>query len=205
MRDIKRIDLNLLMALHVLLEERNVTRAADRLGLTQPTVSAMLVRLRKLFGDSLFIRTQRGIAPTPRALSIASDLDEWLAQATRLVAGQSFDPATAEFTVSISANDYIQSSLLVPFIQRLRRQAPNCRVLVRPATSHELPAMLARGELDIGVTSGEGIPSQDLQHRVLYEERYVCAVRKEHPLRSRRESFDCDRPDHLCVLVGPRV
>ncbi len=90
MRDIRRIDLNLLMALHVLMEEQNVTRAAHRLGLTQPTVSAMLTRLRKLFGDPLFIRTRRGIAPTPRALSICTELADWLAQADALVAGKSF-------------------------------------------------------------------------------------------------------------------
>ena len=93
MKDIRRIDLNLLVALDALLEEQNVTRAADRLALTQPTVSAMLARLRKLFGDPLFVRTQRGMLPTPRALALAPALKQWLAEARALVAGASFDAA----------------------------------------------------------------------------------------------------------------
>src|SRR5215471_14927560 len=116
MRDIRRIDLNLLVALDALLEERSVTRAASRLALTQPTVSAMLARLRKLFGDPLFVRNQRGIQPTPRAMALAPALKQWLAQAHALVAGERFDPATAQITASLSANDYVQSVLIVPFI-----------------------------------------------------------------------------------------
>jgi len=74
MNNLRRIDLNLLLALDALLEERSVTRAARRLALTQPTVSAMLARLRKLFGDKLFVRTPHGILPTPRAAALAPAL-----------------------------------------------------------------------------------------------------------------------------------
>jgi DNA-binding transcriptional LysR family regulator len=127
MKNLRRIDLNLLVALDALLDEQNVTRAAKRLALTQPTVSAMLARLRKIFGDPLFVRTQRGILPTPRASALAPLLKRWLAEGRALVAEELFDPATAEFTASISANDYIQSALVVPFAKRLRPVSPYAR------------------------------------------------------------------------------
>ena len=88
------IDLNLLVVLDALLDERNVTRAAARLGYTQPTVSGMLSRLRDLFGDPLFVRTQRGLLPTPRAQALAVPLKQLLADSQRLVAREVFDPAS---------------------------------------------------------------------------------------------------------------
>ena len=203
MRDIRRIDLNLLVALDALLEEQSVTRAAKRLALTQPTVSAMLARLRKIFGDPLFVRSQRGILPTPRAVALAPTLKQWLAEAHALVANERFEPATAEFTASLTANDYIQSALIVPFIERLRREAPNARLAVRSAQLADVAAKLASGDLDLCVTTTPEIPSSDLPSRLLYEERYVCVVRSEHPLKSRTavslEQF-CRYPH---VMVSP--
>ena len=185
MSNLRRIDLNLLLALNALLEEQSVTRAASRLALTQPTVSAMLARLRKLFGDKLFVRTPHGILPTPRAVALAPALKAWLADAHALVANEQFDPAVADFTASLSANDYIQSALIVPFIQRLRREAPNARLAVRSAQLTDIPAMLADGRLDLCITTTPEIPSRDLPSRLLYEERYLCVVRSSHPLKAR--------------------
>ena len=186
MRDIRRIDLNLLVALDALLEEQSVTRAADRLALTQPTVSAMLARLRKLFGDPLFVRTQRGILPTPRAAALAPVLKQWLAEARGLIADAGFDPATDELTAAISANDYIQSTLLVPYFRRLRREAPNARLAVRSPQFSDMAAMLADAEIDLVITTTPEIPQADLRSRLLYSERYVCVVRSEHPLKAKR-------------------
>ena len=117
MYDIKKIDLNLLVVLDALLDERNVTRAAARLGYTQPTISGMLARLRDLLGDPLFVRAQRGLLATPRAQALAVPLKQLLADSQRLVARGLFDPASAEATFSISSNDYIQHALLVPFVR----------------------------------------------------------------------------------------
>ena len=186
MRDIRRIDLNLLVALDALLEERSVTRAAKRLALTQPTVSAMLARLRKLFGDPLFVRKQRGIHPTPRALALAPVLKAWLSEAHSLVAGERFDPATAQITASLSAHDYLQSTLIVPFIQKLRRLAPNAQLALRSAQGLDVTAMLADGALDLCITTTPELPSRDLPSRVLYDERYIGLVRQGHPLKAKR-------------------
>jgi DNA-binding transcriptional LysR family regulator len=203
MRDIRRIDLNLLVALDALLEERSVTRAAKRLALTQPTVSAMLARLRKLFGDPLFVRQQRGIHPTPRALALAPALKEWLSEAHTLVAGDRFDPATAQITASLAANDYIQTALIVPFIQKLRRLAPNTQLGLRSTQLPDVTAMLANGTLDLCVTNSRELPSRDLPSRVLYEERYVGVVRQGHPLKAKRAVTLDDFCRFPHVMVSP--
>jgi DNA-binding transcriptional LysR family regulator len=190
MRDVRRIDLNLLVALDVLLEEQNVTRAANRLALAQPTVSAMLARLRQLFDDPLFVRTQRGLLPTPRAQALAPALKEWLAEAEGMVAGEAFNPATARFTASVSANDYIQSALLVPLVERLRREAPNMRLAVRGSELCHGTTPFANGDIDLCIATTSEIPSRDLPARLLYNEHYVCVVREGHPLAGTRVTLD---------------
>ena len=203
LRDLRRSDLALLAVLDTLLEERNVTRAAARLAVTQPTVSGMLVRLRKMFDDPLFVRTQRGLLPTPRAQLLAPALKQWLSDAGTLVAGQAFDPASARWTVSVAANDYIQAALLVPLLARLRECAPEVRVAVRPAQTDRAAESLADGGLDLILTGSTETPPVELPSRRLYDERYVGVVRAGHPLARRRTvSLDafCQHPH---VLVSP--
>lgn len=202
MSDIRKIDLNLLVVLDTLLDERNVTRAAARLGYTQPTISGMLTRLRDLFGDPLFVRTQRGILPTPRAQALALPLKQLLADSRRLVARETFDPSRAELTFAISSNDYMQHALLVPFVKLLRSEARGIRLAISPPIIEGVGDALARGQIDLAVTIPEFAMS-DLPSRLLYRERYVVALRPQHPLARRGamsvESF-CDY-DH--VLVSP--
>jgi DNA-binding transcriptional LysR family regulator len=191
------------VVLDALLEERSVTRAAARLALTQPTVSGMLARLRTLFKDPLFVRTQRGLMPTPRAQALTPSLKQWLADASMLVAGQSFEPSTAVMTTALAANDYFQSALVVPFLERLRRGAPNMRVAVRPSQTDRVGEMLANGELDLSIVASSENTSFDLPSRLLYNDRYICAVRKGHPLKSgKKVTLDqfCGYPH---VLVSP--
>jgi DNA-binding transcriptional LysR family regulator len=180
-RDIKRIDLNLLVVLDALLDERNVTRAAARLGYTQPTVSGMLTRLRDLFADPLFVRAQRGLLATPRAEKLAVPLKRFLADSRQLVAGNVFEPARTEVTFAISSNDYMQHTLIVPFIKVLRREAKQIQLAVTPPIIEGLADALARGKIDMAVTIPE-FATPDLKSRLLYRERYVVAVRRQHPL-----------------------
>jgi DNA-binding transcriptional LysR family regulator len=125
MTDIKTLDLNLLKALDALLDERSVTRAASRLGLTQPAVSGMLTRLRESFEDPLFVRTQRGIIPTLRALEMSEPVKRLLSDAEALLQPPAFDPATARMTLSVAATDYALRAIVVPFLCALRPRAPN--------------------------------------------------------------------------------
>jgi DNA-binding transcriptional LysR family regulator len=185
-----------------LLDERNVTRAAARLGYTQPTVSGMLTRLRDLFGDPLFVRTQRGMLATPRAERLAIPLKQLLADGRRLVTRDVFDPASAAMAFTISSNDYMQRALLVPFIKVLRSEAKHIQLAIAPALIEGLADALARGQIDMAVTIPE-FAMPDLPSRLLYRERYVVAVRRQHPL-ARRKSITVERfcaYDH--VLVSP--
>lgn len=199
--DIRKVDLNLLVALKVLLEERNVSRAAERLALTQPTVSGMLARLRVLFDEPLFVRTQHGMVPTPRAEALAPALEQLLRDARNLVEPHEFDPNTTQIDFRISANDYLQSTVLVPLIQALRSESPEARLAIRNQEVTNLERLLARGELDLAVTIPQ-FADPSLQTRLLYREEYVCAVRQTHPIRSSKVSMDRFlKYDH--VLVSP--
>jgi DNA-binding transcriptional LysR family regulator len=197
----RRLDLNLLVALDALLDERSVTGAARRLGVTQSTVSGMLARLRTGLGDPLFVRAQRGIVPTRRANELAAPLKKLIADAKLIAAAERFDPATGSRTFSMSLNDYMQLTVLLPLVADLRREAPGIRLSVRPLVVDGLVADLARGEIDLVVTTPEFAMS-DLPSRLLYRETYVGVVRQEHPLAARRVSIeDFCRFDH--VLVSP--
>jgi len=185
----------------VLLAERNVSRTAKLLHVTQPTVSGMLSRLRTIFDDPLFVRTQHGLLPTPRAEALAPALDRLIKDATDLVSPESFDPQTSDATPIFSVNDYMQSVLMVPLIAKLRSSAPNMNIGVRNLEVAELPSMLARGEIDMAITIPE-FAEPSLHTRFLYREEYVAVVRKEHPIRASRPSLKQFLSyDH--VLVSP--
>jgi DNA-binding transcriptional LysR family regulator len=150
MRDIKNIDLNLLKALDALLDERSVTRAAERLSLTQPAMSGMLTRLRESFNDPLFVRSQRGVVPTERALELATPVKQVLAEIAVLLTPTEFDPLTASMTLSIAATDYALQAVAVPFVLELKKRAPNIRVALLPIENESLHAQLERGVVKPG-------------------------------------------------------
>lgn len=179
--DIRNLDLNLLKALDALLDERSVTRAAERLSLTQPAVSGMLTRLRECFDDPLFTRTQRGIIPKLRALELAQPVKSILAEVSELLQPKAFEPAVAEMTVKIAATDYALRAVIVPFMAALRLQAPGIRVAVLPVNNEQLSAQFERGDVDFALITPETAPP-DLHARALYDEEYVCLLRADHPL-----------------------
>ncbi|MGK3114784.1 LysR family transcriptional regulator [Candidatus Pantoea formicae] len=179
--DIRNLDLNLLKALDALLDERSVTRAAERLSLTQPAVSGMLTRLRECFDDPLFTRTQRGIIPTLRALELAQPVKSILAEISELLQPKAFEPTVAEMTVKIAATDYALRAVIVPFMAALRLQAPGIRVAVLPVNNEQLSAQFERGDVDFALITPETAPP-DLHARALYDEEYVCLLRADHPL-----------------------
>jgi DNA-binding transcriptional LysR family regulator len=201
MTDIRKVDFNLLVAFDALFDELSVSRTAERLALTQPTVSGMLHRLRDLFGDPLFVRTQRGMLPTPRAESLALPVKALLDDAKALVEPARFNPATAEMTFSITVNDYMQYALEIPFIEALRKQAPRIRIAILPLVIAGLTTRLMRGEIDLAITIPQ-FSDPDLPSRLVYRDHYIGIVRKQHPLQRLRPSLEefC-RYDHL--LVSP--
>ncbi|WP_080269489.1 LysR family transcriptional regulator [Pseudomonas syringae] len=178
--DIRALDLNLLKALDALLDERSVTRAADRLSLTQPAVSGMLNRLRESFDDALFVRAQRGIVPTLRAEQLATPVKQLLADIESMLRPQAFNPLTACMTVKVASTDYALRAVVVPFLNALRKQAPNVRVSIQPVDGQELVAQLDRGDIDLVLITPENM-TPGLHAVPLFDEDYVCAMRTDHP------------------------
>ena len=184
--DTSRLDLNLLVTLEALLTERNVTKAAARLGLSQPAVSAQLSRLRDVFEDPLLLPAQRGMTPTAKALSLFEPLRQALDQVRGVASSHlHFEPGSAELTVTIAASDYLQASVLRPLVLRLRREAPGVRIAVRHLDPHQHAAQMARGDVDLGLM--QPIEAADsLRLRPLFHERYVLIARRGHPAVSGR-------------------
>lgn len=177
---LRTLDLNLLKTLDALLDERSVTRAAQRLSLTQPAVSAMLNRLREHFDDPLFTRGQHGINPTLRALALAAPVRQILGDIDLLLQPQAFDAASSQMSLSIAATDYALSAVAVPFIAALRQQAPGVRVSVQPVENDRLAVQMERGEIDMALVTPDSTPA-DLHARHLFDEEYVCLLRPDHP------------------------
>ncbi|UPG90217.1 LysR family transcriptional regulator [Luteibacter aegosomaticola] len=180
MKELRQLDLNLLKALDALLDERHVTRAAGRLGVTQPAMSAMLGRLRETFSDPLFARTGRGIVPTSRALELAVPLKQVLAGAAALLQPAVFEPATATASMTIAATDYALRAVAVPFIAALKAKAPHVRLALIPVDDRQVHGQLERGEVDLALVTPDGL-APDLHARHLFDEHYVCALRAGHP------------------------
>ena len=200
-RDITRLDVRLLMAFEALSAERNVTRAAERIGLTQQGMSGQLARLRRLFDDPLFVRARGGVVPTPRAEELARSVRTALAGLEDLVKVESFDPGTFEGTATIAASDYALVLILPALLHRLRSAAPGLRLMIRPADATTLAADMAEARVDMAITVPEFSPP-GLHSRRLFDERYVGVARQGHPILAGPVTLDafCAHP-HL--LVSP--
>ncbi|MBK4714889.1 MULTISPECIES: LysR family transcriptional regulator [Tenebrionibacter/Tenebrionicola group] len=178
--DFRKLDLNLLKALDALIDEGSVTRAAQRLSLTQPAVSGMLARLREYFNDPLFVRAQRGIVPTLRAQQLAAPVKQILSEVKLLLHPASFDPSLARLNFTVAASDYALKAVIVPLMAALRSHAPGISVTVVPVESHRLLRQLEHGDIDLVVAMPQNIP-EELHGRVLFVEQYVCVMRANHP------------------------
>ncbi|MFC3227706.1 LysR family transcriptional regulator [Marinibaculum pumilum] len=180
-RDVRRLEIRLLVAFEAIHAERNVTRAAERADLTQQAMSGQLAQLRQIFGDPLFVRGRGGVVPTPRAEELAPAVRAALAALEPLVAQASFDPACYEGTMTIAASDYALALLMPPLLGRIRGAAPGLRLMVRPADLASLEVEMRDARIDLALTVPEFIPPGfRLLH--LFEERYVGVARTDHPI-----------------------
>ena len=179
--DSKRLDLNLLVTLEALLLEQNVTKAAARLHLSQPAVSAQLSRLRDVFDDPLLIPAQRGMTPTAKAVDLREPLRQALDQVRATVAiHRNFKPAKARLTVTIACTDYLHAAVVKPLVVELRTRAPGVRVALRNLDLPQLEAQMARGDVDLALMTPQAAPPR-LRTRHLFDERYVLIGRRDHP------------------------
>lgn len=180
-------DLNLLRIFDAVLAERSITRAAERLGLAQPTVSNALARLRRLTGDALFVRTREGMAPTPHAQAMAVPLRQAMATLqTTLRRPVAFDPATSERRFTLYISDLGEAFFLPRLLAQLRQQAPGVKLATLPMPEHDPQAALQSGEVDLAIGNlpdfgGTGKGSGWYQQRLL-REHYIVIARRDHPL-----------------------
>lgn len=174
-------DLNLLVALDALLTERSVTRAADRLNVTQSAMSASLKRLREAFGDDLLVQSGRNMIPTTNALVLAPRVNEELLRLRSLLStGTAFDPGNSTRRFRIAASDYITTVLLVPVQRLLEVEAPGISMeisLPEDATADKL----AKGDFDLVLTPSEFV-APDHPSQLLFEERQVLVGCKDNPV-----------------------
>ena len=195
MDNLHKLDLNLLLTLNALLIERNVTRAAQRLHLSQPSVSVQLGKLRAAFDDPLLLPGPRGMLPTARALGLLAPLQAALAQLEQVLQPEAaFDPLTAEVEWKLAAADATESAILLPLLPTLRASAPRSRMAVFDAVPSRMASQLESGLVDLGFLAQEEAPPA-LRHRVLFSEHYVLAGRIDHP--ALQTAPDLDR---FCAL-----
>jgi LysR family transcriptional activator of mexEF-oprN operon len=172
--DFRRLDLNLLLVFSALLRERSVTKAAQRLHVGQPALSASLARLRDFLGDELFVRTAAGMEPTARAeqLGIAlKPLLEGLVQA--LLEPPVFEAAQSERTFTLGMSDILELALAPGLLALTTAEVPGVRLSLRAADQYDAPARLDAGELDLAIGTIEGTAARQRMLR-LYEERFLC-------------------------------
>lgn len=199
--DIRTLDLTQLVYLDVLLKERHVTRAAQRLGISQPALSATLARLRSLFQDELLVRTPRGMALTPRAETIAQSLTGILMSIERLVAAATdFDPASSRRTFTLIGSDLIEWLALPRLMARLAEVAPDMQVAYRPSNPKNLEPLMAAGEIDLAIGFVPDI-SERLMKATVFSDVFVCIARRDHPLIDGGVSLEqFSRVGHVQVL-----
>lgn len=180
-RDIRSLDVGMLRTFDALMRERSVSRAATRLFLSQPAVSASLNRLRDTFGDPLFTRTAHGVEPTARAQALAGQVERVLADLSAMLEpGEGFDPAASQRIFRISGGDYASHLLLPTLANELVACGSRVRIYWETSSFLTLTERLRKGDFDIAVLPRLQPPS-DCESALLYEDRYVVAVRRGHP------------------------
>jgi DNA-binding transcriptional LysR family regulator len=207
-----RVDLNLLVLFHTVLEEGHVARAANRLNLTPSAVSHSLGRLRYLFNDPLFLRTPKGVVPTARALELGEPVADILTRVGHVIASAApFNAATSSRRFVIGAPEAIMASVMVPLSERLSRKAPRADIGLihlmpgRHAGSPEHPwkeslQKLEKREIDVAILPLRTVPTR-FEARRLYDEDFVVVMRKGHVFaRTPTLSAFC-KAQHLLVSL----
>jgi DNA-binding transcriptional LysR family regulator len=180
------IDLNLLVVFDAVMQERNVTRAGQRLGLSQPAMSHALTRLRYMLKDDLFVRSPKGMLPTPRAEQLALPIRTALDGLQHSLEPTQFVPSKATRSFRIAVDNYSAVVLVGPLAGRITKTAPGVTLEFRPSGTLNIPGLLDRGELDLAIGP---FPEQGerFSRLSLLEDDFVLVLRKGHPAAENRE------------------
>ena len=212
----RTLDLNLLRVFDEVMAERNLTRAAHNLSMTQPAVSNALRRLRELVGDDLVRRAGYGVEPTPRAVMLWPTVRESLAQLQKALAPGHFNPASTAHHFVLAMADATAAKIMPGLVQRMAQEAPMVSLRVLPLTTRDPRTLLENSDVDLAIGHFPGVMAElaaphlqehvpPFQARRLYETDYVVVMRHNHPLASRDLSLDefC-AAQHLLVSFSGR-
>lgn len=200
-------DLNLFVVFDVIYTEKNLTKAGEVLGITQPAVSNALSRLRENFNDDLFTRTSKGMVPTPVAQNMINDIREALNLIRNSISeSESFNPQTAETAFKISIGDTSEYRLLPELIKKLTKFAPEVNVESYLTPRDETPKELAAGNIDFAIDPPIH-NDPNLRHVKIYEDNYVLIVNKKHPITKKKKISLDDYLDlsHIHISKRPSV
>lgn len=199
---LRQADLNLLIVFTVLAEERNVTRAATRLFLSQPAVSRALQRLRDMFRDDLLIRTSTGYEPTRKGDLLLQELESTLPRLDRLLSGADFDPATEETSFRIAATDHA-THVLCPLL--CRTVLPSAlKVTFSFVSLHEAQfEAMEKGRIDLLLVADDGVAPSHFAREIIFEVEFVCVVAKKSRFKSALTLKQYLAADHIGInIVG---
>lgn len=201
--ELKNIDLNLLLVFHQLLAERRVSKVAETLGMTQPGVSNALKRLRMVLGDELFVRTARGMEPTPYAAQLGEPIGYALSTIfDSLNEGVRFDPLTSDRKFKIGMTDIGEVYFLPSLMAALREQAPDVSISTVRNTAVNLQDEMEAGHIDLAIGLLPQLKSGYFQ-RKLFRQRYVCMFRQGHELDKGSITVEeFERAEHVVVVSG---
>ncbi|CUS48377.1 MAG: LysR family transcriptional regulator [Idiomarinaceae bacterium HL-53] len=181
MNHFRQIDLNLLIYLDALLRERNVTRAAEQLNITQPAMSNGLKRLRTLLNDPILVRTSEGMVPTERALAMKPQVRQILYSVEEIIQpSRAFEASESDRVFRMMASDYAASTLMTPLLKSLREQAPHITIdLMTPSdvSFHDVE----NGKVDLAINRFEDLP-QSFHQKQLWHDDFACLIHKDHPI-----------------------
>ena len=177
-------DLNLLIVFDAVMQERSVTRAGGRIGLSQPAMSHALNRLRHMLKDELFVRTPEGMVPTPRAEALAQPLRNALSDMQLALEPAAFDPASSDRRFTLAVDNYTAVVLVPPLVAAVSAAAPAVRLDLRPRGTLDIAERLDRGDLDLAIGALDS-PGERFAVAPLLEDPFVLVMRRGHPASRR--------------------
>ena len=205
-QDLSRIDLNLLVVFHVMSETLHVTRAADRLGLSQPALSHSLKKLRDTWGDPLFVKTPKGMIPTERAQALAPAVEDLLTRIDRtILLGRAWDLTSAERTFRIQSTDFLERMLLPQLIPSMEREAPATSISFTTARFSLPKEELESGRTDLAVAGFFGELPPGFYRQKVFQDEFCGAVRAKHPRLGKKTKVSLEefcRERHMIIAPG---
>ena len=201
MSKLDRLDIKQLRVFQALIRERNASKAANQLGLTQQAVSEHLKKLRDVFDDRLFLRKTNGFIPTPFAEELALGVDRLLNDFEALILPTSFDPKTISGTFVIAATDYAQQVVLPSLISQLRKQSPNLKLIVRDFEIDKLHELMESGKVNLAIAFPDYIPDSYPIVK-LFEEHHVCVASPNSSISGTNPTL-ADVANHPSIIASP--